>query len=115
MPVPWRILRTAILLAKRDYPPAVSDLLGAMHRHQSEEFVIRGKVLPPQMVIAAATHIAAKLCRMEGRIGTVAAGAHADLIVVDGNPLEDWSLLEGQGNRIAAIMQAGRFVKRELA
>ena len=88
-----------------------SDLLGAMHRHQSEEFVIRGKVLPPQMVIAAATHIAAKLCRMEGRIGTVAAGAHADLIVVDGNPLEDLSLLTFQGRHMPMILKGGVFMK----
>ncbi len=44
-----------------------TDLLGEMHRHQSEEFVIRGRVLPAQAVIASATHIAAKLCRMEAR------------------------------------------------
>ncbi len=43
-----------------------SDLLGAMHAYQSEEFVIRGRVLPAHEVIASATHIAAKLCHMEG-------------------------------------------------
>jgi imidazolonepropionase-like amidohydrolase len=41
-----------------------TDLLGPMHRHQSEKFVIRGRVLPAQTVIASATGIAAKLCRM---------------------------------------------------
>ena len=39
-------------------------------------------------------------------------GFEADLLVVDGNPLEDWSLLEGQGAHLAAIMQGGRWVKR---
>jgi imidazolonepropionase-like amidohydrolase len=89
-----------------------TDLLGEMHRHQSEEFVIRGRVLPAQMVIASATHIAARLCRMEGRIGTIAPGAHADLIVVDGDPLRDLSLLTGQGAHLPLILKGGEVVKR---
>jgi imidazolonepropionase-like amidohydrolase len=88
-----------------------TDLLGPMHRHQSEEFVIRGRVLPPREVIAATTHIAAKLCRMEGEIGVVAPGALADLIVVDGDPLRDLSLLTGQGRHLPWIMQDGVWVK----
>jgi imidazolonepropionase-like amidohydrolase len=89
-----------------------TDLLGEMHRHQSEEFVIRGRVLPAQMVIASATHIAARLCRMEGQIGVVAPGAFADLIVVDGDPLRDLSLLTGQGAHLPLIMKGGEAVKR---
>ncbi len=88
-----------------------SDLLGDMHRHQANEFTIRGRVLPAHEVIASTTWLAARLLRQEGRIGTVAAGAHADLIVVDGNPLADLSLLTGQGRHIPAIMKGGRFVK----
>lgn len=88
-----------------------SDLLGEMHRHQSEEFVIRGRVLPPQAVIASATGIAARLCRLEGRIGTVAPGAFADLVVVDGDPLADLALLTGQGRHMPLIMKGGEIVK----
>jgi imidazolonepropionase-like amidohydrolase len=89
-----------------------SDLLGDMHRHQSEEFVIRGRALPAHTVIAAATHIAAKLCHMEGQIGVVAPGAYADLVVVDGNPLSDLALLTGQGAHMPMIMKGGEFAKR---
>lgn len=89
-----------------------SDLLGEMHRHQSEEFVIRGRVLPAHEVIASATHVAAKLLRMEGQIGTVAAGAFADLIVVDGDPLKDLSLLTRQGQHMPLIMKGGVFAKQ---
>ncbi|SMC48879.1 amidohydrolase family protein [Rhizobium sp. RU36D] len=91
-----------------------SDLLGGMHVHQSEEFVIRGRVIPSHEVIASATHIAARLLRMEGRIGTVASGAFADLIVVDGNPLTDLSLLTKQGAHMPIIMKGGSFIKAEL-
>lgn len=88
-----------------------TDLLGEMHRHQSEEFVIRARVLPAHEVIASATHIAAKLLRMEGRIGCIAPGAFADLIVIDGNPLDDISLLTRQGAHMPIIVKAGNFVK----
>jgi imidazolonepropionase-like amidohydrolase len=92
-----------------------TDLLAEMHRHQSEEFVIRGRILYAQEVIASATSVAARLLRMEGRIGVVAPGAHADLVVVDGDPLADLSLLTGQGRHMPAIMLGGRFVKNTLA
>ena len=88
-----------------------SDLLGPMHRHQSEEFVIRGRVLPAIDVIRSATRDAATLLRMEGQVGTLAVGAHADLVVVDGDPLADLSLLTGQGAHMPAIVKGGRFVK----
>jgi imidazolonepropionase-like amidohydrolase len=92
-----------------------TDLLGEMHRHQSEEFVIRGRVLPAIEVIRSTTIHAAKLLRMEGKIGTVAPGAFADLIVVDGDPLQDLALLTGQGRHLPAIMLGGRFVKDQLS
>ena len=91
-----------------------SDLLGPMHAYQSGEFAIRARVLPALEVLRSATTYAAELLRMEGKLGIVEAGAHADLLVVDGDPLSDWSLLEGQGAHIPAIMQAGRFVKNAL-
>lgn len=92
-----------------------SDLIGtAMHRHQSEEFVIRGRVLPAKDVIRAATGDAAKICRMEGKIGAITPGAHADLIVLDGDPLKDLALLTGQGRHMPAIVKGGVAVKGRL-
>jgi imidazolonepropionase-like amidohydrolase len=91
-----------------------TDLLGEMHRHQSEEFVIRGRVLPAAEVIRSATSDAAELIGMTGQIGTVAPGACADLIVVDGDPLTDLSLLTKQGAHMPLIMKGGQFIKNEL-
>lgn len=88
-----------------------SDLLGDMHVHQSEEFVIRNRVLPAAEVIRSATSIAARLLRKEGEIGCLTPGAWADLIVVNGNPLDDISLLTGQGKHIPLILQQGKPVK----
>ena len=88
-----------------------SDLLGDMHVHQSEEFVIRNRVLPAAEVIRSATSIAARLLRKEGEIGCLTPGAWADLIVVNGNPLDDISLLTDQGKHIPLILQQGKPVK----
>ncbi len=49
---------------------------------------------------------------MEGKIGAVTPGAYADLIVVDGDPLKDLSLLTGQGRHMPLIVKAGVFVKQ---
>ncbi|PZX19870.1 imidazolonepropionase-like amidohydrolase [Palleronia aestuarii] len=91
-----------------------SDLLGPLAEEQSREFAIRAEVQPAIEVIRAATTIAAEVIRRPGRLGTIAADAWADLIVVDGNPLEDITLLEGQGRHLSAIVQGGRFHKNFL-
>lgn len=88
-----------------------SDLLGDMHVHQSGEFEIRARVLPTHEVIRSATGLAAKLLRMEGEIGCLQVGASADLIVVDGCPLDDISLLSGQGEHLPLIIRQGEVVK----
>ena len=89
-----------------------TDLLGAMHRHQSREFVIRAEAMAPFDVIRSATSVNAELLNRSGEIGVVAPGARADLIVVDGNPLADISLLDGQGEHLTHIMKEGVFYKR---
>ena len=91
-----------------------SDLLGDLIEDQSREFSIRTEVQSPIEVIRSATTIAAEVVRRPGRLGTVAADAWADLIVVDDDPLKDITLLEGQGRHLAAIMKGGSFHKNTL-
>ena len=107
--------RTLEVLHEAGVPMAYgTDCGGELHKYQSDEFVIRGRVLPAMAVIKSATTVAARLIRMEGQVGCVAPGAFADLIVVDGDPLRDLSLLTGQGRHLAAIMKSGTFVKNEI-
>ncbi|MFC7688978.1 amidohydrolase family protein [Paeniroseomonas aquatica] len=84
-----------------------TDLLGAMHRRQSDEFIIRRQVLPAAAVLRSATSVNAALLQKEGQLGVVAPGALADLILVDGDPLADIGVLTGQGERIPLVMKGG--------
>ena len=89
-----------------------TDCGGQLHRHQSDEFVIRGRVLPAMEVIKSATSVAARLIRMEDKVGCIAPGAYADLVVVDGDPLADLALLTEQGRHMPMIVKGGDFIKR---
>jgi len=92
-----------------------TDLLGECHQYQSEEFTIRAQVLPALEILQAATTTNAALLNQAGRLGTVRPGALADLLVVDGDPLKNLRLLQGQGRHLKLIMKGGRIVKNELA
>jgi imidazolonepropionase-like amidohydrolase len=92
-----------------------SDLLGGMQTEQSGEFPLRGRYIPADAVIRSATVDAAKVLRMEGEIGTIAPGAFADIIAVDGNPLQNLDLLTAQGAHMPLIMKGGKAVKKTAA
>jgi imidazolonepropionase-like amidohydrolase len=89
-----------------------TDLLGPMHRYQSREFVIRAEAMAPFDIIRSATIVNAELLNRAGELGVVAPGARADLIAIDGDPLADISLLDGQGEHLTHIMKDGVFYKK---
>jgi len=91
-----------------------SDLLGPSQRLQSDEFRIRAQVLSNWEVIQSATTIAAEVLNMEDRLGRLVPGAHADVLVVDGNPYRDVSCLLGQGDHIPLVMKDGVIHHNEL-
>jgi imidazolonepropionase-like amidohydrolase len=65
----------------------------------------------PMDALVAATKLGAEAMRMQDKIGTLAAGKYADLLIVDGNPLADISILEDR-NRITHIMKGGEFFRQ---
>jgi imidazolonepropionase-like amidohydrolase len=91
-----------------------TDLLGPMHANQSREFKIRAEVQPATAIVRAATVTAARLVRMQGRIGVVAPRAYADLLVVDGNPLEDINVLAEPEQNLRIIMKGGKIYRDAL-
>ena len=86
-----------------------TDLLGGLQRHQAEEFRVRGRAEDPIDTIRSATVVNAELMGLAGQAGIVADGAFADLLVVDGDPLSDASIL-AEPECIALVMRAGEVV-----
>jgi imidazolonepropionase-like amidohydrolase len=108
-------LRSLEICKRHGVPVAYgSDLLGDLHWDQSREFSLRREVAAPIEIIRSATTTAAEILRLEGRVGTLQPGAWADLLVVDGDPLQDLALLEDQGKHLSVIMKAGKFHKLRL-
>jgi imidazolonepropionase-like amidohydrolase len=91
-----------------------TDLLGEFHAHQSEEFAIRARIQEPRAVLKSATAINAEILGQSGRLGTIAPGALADLIAMEGNPLENLGLLQEQGRHLDLIMKSGVLFKSAL-
>ena len=91
-----------------------TDLLGELHEHQSEEFLIRAEVLSPMEIIQSATVVNAEILNQEGELGVIAPGATADILVVDGDPTEDLQLFQDQGAHLSVIMKAGMFAVNRL-
>jgi imidazolonepropionase-like amidohydrolase/ABC-type multidrug transport system permease subunit len=80
---------------------------GPTVQHELELWVQAG--ISPAVALQAATYNAARLLRAEKRIGSIRVGNDADLLVVDGNPLEDISATE----RISLVVFKGERVNRD--
>lgn len=84
-----------------------TDLIGEAQTRQNRELVIRHEVEPAVDVLRSMWETTAKLCDLEGRIGTIAPDAYGDVLVSNVNPLED---LAGFANHTASldyVIQAG--------
>ena len=67
--------------------------------------------MPPMEAIRSATSVPAAILNMEEQIGSIESGKLADLIAVEGNPLEDISTLE----QVLFVMKEGTVYKHERA
>jgi imidazolonepropionase-like amidohydrolase len=91
-----------------------TDLIGPLDQHQCLEFSLRREVLSPFEILRSATSVNADILRAGDRLGRVAEGYIADLIVVDGDPLEDISLFHDDGRHVPVVMKAGVLLKDAL-
>ncbi len=108
-------LRSLEICKRAGVPVAYgSDLLGQLQVEQSREFLLRREVLSPIEIIRSATTVGAQLLRMEGKLGTLRAGAFADMILVEGDPLKDLNLFQNQGRHLSLIMKGGSVYKTTL-
>jgi imidazolonepropionase-like amidohydrolase len=77
------------------------------HGKNARELVLLAEAgLSAAEAIVAATSTAAKACRLEAEIGTIEIGKAADLLVLDGDPLEDLGLFLDQ-SRVWLVFQNG--------
>ena len=63
--------------------------------------------------IQAATVNASKVLGLTDKVGTIEVGKLADLIVVDGDPLADISILQNNGH-VQLVMKNGELVRSTL-
>jgi imidazolonepropionase-like amidohydrolase len=77
----------------------------AAHGKLAEEALYASKAdMSPREILKALTADAALLLRLQNEVGTLADGKRADLIAVEGNPLENVEAL----TRVRFVMKAGR-------
>jgi imidazolonepropionase-like amidohydrolase len=107
----------SVQLALAEGVPVVfgTDLLGHMHDRQSGEFDLRLPAMSPVQALQSATITAAQLMREEGRLGELVAGAWGDVLLVDGDPTRELTMLTKPESGIRLIVQGGRVVKDGLS
>jgi imidazolonepropionase-like amidohydrolase len=81
------------------------------HGWNGKQFFYMNKFgLSPMQAIQAATHNAADLLNWSDKIGSISKGKYADIIAVEGNPIDDIKLLEN----VQFVMKNGEIVKNQL-
>jgi len=91
-----------------------SDLLGETHFQLCREFTLRQEVFSSLEILRQATSTNAALLQQADKLGCIRPGAHADLLVVEGDPLKDINLLAASGRNLRVIMRAGELIRNEL-
>lgn len=101
-----------------------SDMVGSpqVKAEQVSEFTARTKWFSNLEILKQATSQNGQLWAMSGPrnhygetpIGVIAPGAYADLLIMDGNPLEDTSVLTKPEKNLRIIMKGGTVYKNTL-
>ena len=90
---------------------AGTDAGGWEHGNNAKEleYLVEAGMTPTQALVAA-TGWAAECCGLENEVGTIQAGKFADLVVVDGDPLQNITVLQDH-SRIKLVMKEGKLYK----
>ena len=108
-----------------DLPVAFgTDTFGSLRAYRAgqTEFGFRKRWFDSPEILIQATRHNAELLELtglrnpypDGALGVIAEGAYADLLLVEGNPLENVALLEDYENNIKLIMKDGKVYKNTL-
>lgn len=85
-----------------------TDLLGQLRKFGGLEFELLAQVLTPAEILRGMWETGAKLCRMEGEIGTMAVGARANLVAFDVDPFADIAALGRPADHLRLVVKDGR-------
>jgi imidazolonepropionase-like amidohydrolase len=91
-----------------------TDLLGKLEADQCTEFSLRANIFSNYEILCQATGMNGEILGKKGMLGVIKPGAFADILLVDGNPLEDINVLACDGANFRLIMKGGVTYKREL-
>ena len=94
---------------------AGTDAGGWVHGNNAQElqYLVEAGMTTMQAIMAA-TSWAAECCGLEKEVGTLEKGKAADLVVVDGDPLRDITLLQDK-SRIKLVMKDGKVYSNALS
>lgn len=84
-----------------------TDLLGQLRKYGGLEFELLAQVLTPAEILGGMWSAGAKLCRMEGEIGTMATGARANLVAFDVDPFADIAALGRPEQHLRLVVKDG--------
>lgn len=87
-----------------------TDLVGGLDHYQGGEFQLRREVWSAAEVLRSATSVNAEVVRRPD-VGKIAEGLIADIIVIQGNPLDDMSIFTGDGRNVQLVIKGGEVVK----
>jgi imidazolonepropionase-like amidohydrolase len=90
-----------------------SDMVGPGQPYKTNELELKSRVMGPMGAILSATKVNAEIMKIDGRVGTVEPGKLADILLLDGNPLEDMTVFQNRDN-IRVILQDGKFIKKTI-
>lgn len=92
-----------------------ADLLGhEYHPLQGSELALRGEVNTPIDVLRSATSVNAELLQQSGKLGCIAPGAYADILVLDFDPFKNLAAFEQAEKNIPVVMKNGQFIRKSL-
>lgn len=95
-----------------------TDLVFGMYDRLGMEFTARRDYFTPAEILRQATSESAEIIRMVGKLdryenfGEIREGWLADLLLFEGDPFEDISILEQPDESLAVIMKDGKFHKQ---
>jgi imidazolonepropionase-like amidohydrolase len=90
-----------------------TDAVAGAHGHNAEEAIYRVQTggMDPMASIVSLTSVSAQSLNMGDKIGSIAPGLEADIVAIEGNPIQDMSALR----HVVFVMKGGKVYKNTRA